>query len=275
METSKIKNILILILAVLNILLLAAVLSDRAESKASAREAFAAALEAVRASGIQVSGDVDEYVSTPSVYSVKRDLERERSKMESLLGGTGASDLGGNIWFYHAEKGQASLSGTGELDILFNAGAYERGDDPVKTAEKVLKKLGLEADTDSAVTSEDGEALTVELCCRWEGGRVYNVKMKFTFSGSELMMLSGTRLLDSAVDLGSESVMDMLTVMMRFVEAVGQEGYVCSELRGVDVGYLMSVAVSGESTLTPVWCFSTDAGDICINAVNGRIETVG
>lgn len=194
--------------------------------------------------------------------------------MSRLLGECGSSDLGGNIWFYSAAGGQASLRGTGELDVLLESGRYTAGSSRLKIAEKVLERLGMEAWADSVQERDNGGAVVLELDAGWNGSRVYNASMSFTFSGNELMLISGTRLMDQAEDLGSGEVMDLLTVTMRFAEVVEQEGYVCSELRDVDVGYLMYVTVSGESTLTPLWHFATDTSDIYINALTGKTETI-
>ena len=55
---------------------------------------------------------------------------------------------------------------------------------------------------------------------------------------------------------------------------VDPAGFICSRLTGISAGYLMNVTVSGESTLTPVWHIGTDTGDLYINAVNGRAESI-
>lgn len=273
MDTSKIKNILILILAALNLFLLAAVISDRAEKRENRLTAVEAAVAAVENSGIHVADTVDADLPDPAVYTLRRDMDRERSLMKNLLGRAGVSDLGGNIFFYSSDRGQVSARGTGELDLLITDGSYS-GSDKLKTAEKVMSRLGLDC---SGGTAEvlDHDMTNIELCCLWNGGTVYNAKMSFTFSGNNLVIASGTRLLDNAsVDAGT-ATLDVLTVMMRFLETVEREGIVCSELRGIDTGYIVSATVSGESTLTPVWHFTTDAGNIYINAVTGGTESLG
>lgn len=274
MDTAKIKNLIIVILLLLNVFLLISALSDRAESQNAAREALETTRQVLQSRGINLEEALDTYIETPSVYRLRRDMTAEQEKMDRLLGDCGSSDLGGNIWFYSAAGGQASLRGTGELDVLLETGRYPAGSSRLKTVEKVLERLGMEAWPDSVLERDNGGAVVLELDAGWNGCRVYNARMSFTFSANELIMLSGTRLLDQAEDLGSGEVMDLLTVTMRFVEVVEQEGHVCNELRGVDVGYLMSVTVSGESTLTPLWHFSTDTGDIYINALTGKTETI-
>ena len=136
---------------------------------------------------------------------------------------------------------------------------------------RLAEKLGLSCDEDSLVPGGgSGEEYTVN--CAWKGGRVYNAQLTFFFTADSLMMVTGTRLFDDVEQDSGDGVMDELTAMMRFYELVIGEQWPCSRLEGLDVGYVQSVTVSDASTLTPVWHFSTDTGQLYINAVTGRGE---
>lgn len=274
MDTSKIKNIIILILLAVNVFLGAALLSDRVQARSARTSAWEAAVEAVERVGINVSEEISGGIDTPAVYSLRRDMESEYGHLEGVLGKLSANDLGGNIWFYSSADGQASVRGTGECDILFSSEVFAAGHDAEKTAVKLLKSLGMETDEDSARSYYAAGGRVVELGCTWQGRRVYNAQMSFTFSEDYLLMVSGTRLFDQSVQESSEGALDELSVLMRFVEVVGEQGFVCSSLSELEAGYIFSVTVSGEGTLIPVWRFGTDTGDVYINALTGRVETV-
>lgn len=276
MDNAKLKNILIIILALVNAFLLFAVAADRVEAGASRSRAAENAVQVLENSSVTVAEGVDANLPAPQVYSVKRDAARENSLVASLLGRTTTQDLGGNIYLYSSDKGQASLRGTGEMDVLFTAGAVDAGSDPAASAAKLMKKLGMAADkADAAVSADEGGGTKVTLPCSFQGQPVYNAEMTFTFTSDSLLMMSGTRIFDTAAKASGNAAMDSLSALMRFVEIIRGEGYVCSELRGLGTGYLLSVPVSGESTLTPVWHFVTDTGDLYVNAVTGKTETVG
>lgn len=274
MDTSKIKNIIILILLAVNVFLFAALIGDRAQTRAVKTAAWEAAVEAVERAGISVSEDISADLATPSVYTLRRDMDSEREWLERVLGSVTAADLGGNIWFYSSESGQASVRGAGECDILFSTDSFGTGRSAAKSAAKVMKKLGLEPDEANAAVNSGRDGASVTLGCLWQGCPVYNAKVSFTFSEDYLVMISGTRIFDRQVQVSGEGVLDELSVMLRFVEAVSEQGFVCSSLSALDPGYIFSVAVSGEGTLNPVWRFTTDTGEIYINAVTGRVETL-
>ena len=273
MDNSKTKNIFILILLALNLFLLGLVLLDRAETAGTRRAAKEAALLLLDENGIAPGGDVQLGETAPAVYSLTRSMEAEQRIFSSLLGTVRSEDLGGNIRFYASSSGQASARGTGEMDILLTPGDYTLGGDPARSAAKVVKKLGLSPDVSGAAVESEGEATLVTLPLMFKGCRVYNASVKLTYGDGELVMLSGTRLFDTASHQTTET-MDSLTAVVRFIEAVRGGGYVCRELLSVQCGYVLSVTVSGESTLTPVWEFTTDTVSVYINAVTGRAETI-
>ena len=68
--------------------------------------------------------------------------------------------------------------------------------------------------------------------------------------------------------------MNYTSAILRFIEIINENGYICSKIIGFDSGYIMNVAVSGESVLTTVWRIETETGIYYINAENGRQETV-
>lgn len=274
MDTSKIKNIMILILLAVNVFLFAAIAGDRAQTRAVKAAAWEAAVGAVERAGISVSKDIKSQISAPSVYTLRRDMDSEREWLERVLGAVTADDLGGNIWFYSSGAGQASVRGTGECDILFGSDAFATGRSAAKSASKVMRKLGLEPDEANAAVTSARDGATVTLGCLWQGCPVYNAGLSFTFSEDCLVMISGKRIFDRLVQESHDGVLDELSVMLRFVEAVSEQGFVCSSLSALDAGYIFTVAVSGEGTLNPVWRFTTDTGEIYINAVTGRVETL-
>jgi len=271
MDTRKIENIIIIILALLNLFLLGVVLSDRAQAKESRRETEQTVSRMLRDNGISVSSNAVLIQDTPAVYTVVRDLEREAEQMDSLLKAPSKEDLGGSILFYRSDRGQAVLRGTGETDILMTGNSVPIKGSREKTAEKFFADAQIE--TVPAPQPEDGESIACY--CTWNGIPVYNARLIVDFSGDSLYMAGGTLLFNKETASTTDGVMDAVSALMRFVEITRSEGFICSSLDSLTPGYLMSVTVSGESTLTPVWHIITDTGELYVNAISGKSETVG
>ena len=71
-----------------------------------------------------------------------------------------------------------------------------------------------------------------------------------------------------------QELIDVPTVLTRFLSLVLENGHVCSSLDKLELCYNMQANAAGEATLTPVWRIETDTGEFFINAVTGLQETV-
>ena len=271
MDTRRIENIIIAILVLLNVFLLAIVISDRAQARRSERETAETAAELLAANGIDVREDVIFVQETPACCTVLRDFDREAEQMEALIGANGMEDLGGSIRFYRSERGQAVLRGTGEMDLLLTGGSVPVKGSPEKTAQRFFADAEIAGSFRRSSASDE----SVECCCLWNGLPVYNARLTFDFSGDNLFMVTGTMPFTKEAERSTAGVMDAISVLMRFAEIVRSEGFICSRLDALTPGYLMSVTVSGECTLTPVWHIETDTGELYVNALNGKTEMVG
>lgn len=269
MSSSKSKNIIIIILLLLDIFLFSIVIADKIEAARVQREQEEAIRRVLAINGIELSGEVSLDISAPEPCTIERDAENELSMAGKMLGKCTVNDLGGNIIHYTSERGQAMMRGNGELSIIFS------GDRPdmelsAKFAAKFMSRYGIELSREGAVT--DGNDITLR--CSLGGYSVYNATLTFTAAGDKLSMVNGTCVFGGERSSSSENVMDSATAMMRFLEIVRDDGFICSRIDAVEAGYFLSVSVSGISTLSPVWHICTDTGELYINAVSGKTENM-
>ncbi len=272
MDNAKVKNYIILVLALVNIFLLAIVLTNARQARKAASDRKQA-LEAVLSdNGIKLSEEADLSDAVLPTLTLKRDTEKEKELVTSLLGECAFSDLGGNVYSYKGKDGgEAKFRGTGEFDILLPSGDVKRGDDPAETAKRVLKKLGLKCSGETPELDGGIGDTTVVLTCAWDGTSVYNARVTFYFTATSLNRISGTRPFDKQTAAAAPSnCPDGITVLMNFLQSVRSTGDVCSEIRGLDMGYFVSSAVSGDCTLHPVWCIRTDSRAYYIDAGTGK-----
>lgn len=275
MDTSKLKNIIIIMLAVLDLCLISLLAADRFETARVQRGVAESVAGVLAAHGITMSDDVSLDASAPEPLRVVRDTAAEQAMVETLLGPTDSQDQGGNIYSYYSSSGQARFRGTGEFEILLNYGVVESGRDRVHTAKKTLARMGFDSANIAEKAPETSDTVIISLNCVMQGGEVFNARVEFIFSGEHLLFISGQRLFDTAAEASGQSApMDAATMLVRFLESASASGYVCSEITDIRPGYVMSVPVTGESTLTPVWKIETDTGNYFINGLTGKAETV-
>lgn len=270
MDGSKIKNLIIAILLLVNLFLLAMVLHDRIEESRTHKQALEDVSAAYTASGIALSADLrwdDRLIGC----SLSRDLSKESALVKSVIGTSMMEDLGGNILYYKGAKGEARFRGTGEFEIILTSRAIPVSGGPLDTAKSVLSDMGYRTELAEAVIESKPNATTVTLPCLFRGDEVYNCSISFLFSPDYLMMIEGRRPLEWSAD-GDNAVISTPTVLMRFLAEIRESGAVCSEVRELKLGYSMAASAAGEGSLTPCWRIVTDAGRYYVNAMTGKIE---
>ena len=270
MDNRVLERIVIAILLLLNLTLAAVVLSDRVEAQRSNAEIRSYVLQVLRDNGITAAEGAVRVQEAPKRVTLARNDQRETEIARSLLGRAEPEEQGGKIIFYRTDKGQAVFRGSGEVAALYTAGAVPMRSGAAKTTLRLLQQAGVDAELTGAV---DEETSAAEVYCVWNKYPVYNAVLQFDYSEDSLYMITGNRVFDSLLSEDGAGLMNSTSAVLRFVELVKQDGIVCSSLDAVRPGYLQTVVVSGESTLSPVWRIETDTGVFLIHADTGIMET--
>ena len=274
MDNRMLERIFIIILLLMNLCLLGVVLSDRAETRRSTARIAEQAAAALEDCGIRIDGDAVAVCQAPPRCGLERSAAAETEIINGLLGQCTPEDMGGNILFYRSERGQALFRGSGEVTLLFAADAVPLRDSEEKTAQRLLRKAGMEAVPAEPAGTEGAAVLTRFYCCR-DGYPVFNAELEFDFSGGSLYMISGTRLFDIRTETDDSGLLDSVSALLRFAELVRAGSFSCSRLYGIVPGYLSEVVVSGESSLRPVWRLETDGGTLLLDAESGNVTGEG
>lgn len=276
MDKSKIKNFIIIILALVNVFLLAIVISgarEKQEADASRKEA----LENVLAEkGLTLNPDIALPENIPPLISLQRDMDDEYRSISALIGKSTPLVQKGNSYFYDGPYGKATFSGTGEFNVSLEPGVISKGRNPVDAAKSVLKKMDLECSSIEPIVEDDGSKTTVTLHCSWDKTAIQDAIIKFDFNSEYLWLVKGTRPLDVKHSVqSSEDFPDSVTIIMNFLEYISNTGYVCSEISDLRIEYSMNSTISGICVLKPVWCIETNSGSNYIDAQTGKAENMG
>lgn len=274
MDRARVKNFIILLLLIVNIIFLVLWVIDSHESILSMSGMEENVCLMLADCGVTVSDSVELLQDSLSSVVYYRDMNIEAERVESILGECAVEDRGGNIYFYNGTNGQARFRGTGEFELLLNSGALPVKGSYVSACADIIKKLGMTADMNMDAQYADDGSVTVIAMCRVDGVRVYNCRASFTFSASELRWVQGMRIFDASSAESSTDGMDSATAISYFAQFVSNEEIEAASLSELECGYIHTVTVSGECILTPTWRFSTDTGEYYINALTGKIQTM-
>ncbi len=269
MDSSKLKNIILVVLLVVNVVFACLLMGFRRDAAGSERNMKNDLISVYAQHGIELSDSIRVSAEAPEGYILARSEDSELNAVKKLLGRTTVYDQGGNVLYYSCEKGEARFRGTGEMEIVFSGSSWKFRGDAAAAAKKAAKKLGM----DPIVRSVDaGDLTVVELGWRFRGSEVFNSSVEVNLSQQALLMAVGHRAFDEVLGTTGAETKNCADALVEFLALTEERGYDCGEVYSVESGYIISVPVSGEAMLTPAWKIETNNGNYYINAVSGREE---
>lgn len=270
MEWPKVKNIIILILVMVDASLLVLVLGQQRAVDQYARSAVTRAVDVLARNGVAVAdGALDDCGAMPPL-ACTRDIEAEAVIAHALLGEKAArQDRSGGLYVYESGTGTALFRVNGDFEARFTGGrpaaARELGDH----AGDLMAAMGLEGEIAAAPEGRSGDVVVYQ---RVNGAPVYSCRLVFRYEEGELVSVAGTLLSGKtapAADGGA--ALELPSALMRLLEGVLERGGVCSEITDLRPGYRVGQSFGAEMLLTPTWLVSTNAGSYYLDGVTGAL----
>ena len=271
MEWYRLKNIIILILLLLNGFLLVLVAVRLSESARYERAALEQTVEALANRGIEVDPDGLSSPGTLPPLNLERDLEAEQALVRALLDeAVEADNLGGGLYLYRGALGEVSVRAGGELSAaLADSPAWDAAD-PEDHAAALLKKMGISA---QPLGTEDREGRrSVRFRQVWNKVPVFSCEVEFVYENGRLRTIQGTLLTAGQGTEEAGEVLSLPTALMRFLDGVTATGDVCSAINSMEAGYrVSSQPLSGGVRLTAVWLVSSNTADYYLDGATGAL----
>lgn len=264
MQSTRLKNIIILILALLNLFLLGSLLSRQAaqlESRSRTAEQLTALFEA---NNITLSQSAVTFDPPPEGASLNRDVDQERQLAAFLLGkGMTHSSQSSVIYSYESSAGAAVFSAGGAFEA-----AILLGEDT--NVERLCRELCRQFQYDDLTVSQE-EPFSASATRTFDGYPVSNCTVTFSVQGSALTV-SGTFLPAAASSSDGETgSLDAVSALTEFLNAHLESGAVVSHVTDVTACYQVQNTSASAMSLVPMWCIQTDFGSYYVNCYTGTV----
>lgn len=273
MRWSKIKNIIILLLAVVNLCLLVITFSRTWRARQGDRELREQMIVLLEQNGIQylpeaIPGGME--LSGARVAQVLPD----KTTAAVLVGEVGQTQTAWARTTYTGARGRVTFSDDGGVEATFTSGAWPLGTEDAKAPEEwgrtILEGLGISVKP--GPVRKEGEELTLTYTQLWNGWEVPGAAVELVCrEGEGLLGLSGRILLGVAESVPERETISAATALARFLEGLKQGGYGCSQVVEMYSGY----ALEGTTTVTliPTWYLTTDVWPwrFAVNAYTGAM----
>ncbi|MCI9264930.1 MAG: hypothetical protein HFF06_10195 [Oscillospiraceae bacterium] len=268
MRWSKIKNIIILLLILVNGFLLAQVslrsLRSR-QARLETRERTVAILERNDVAFLpqEVPGELE---LTGRRVTLSPPGEAEAA---ALVGPALGQETLGARTTYRGPLGAVTLSSSGEVEVLFSDAARPAGSDRAAQGLELLSPLGIQARLSDWEESDDGAVFRyIQL---WNGVPIPEWSAVLSWGAQGLERLTVRRLAGVEELLPAQETLDAATALIRLLDELNRgEGYVCSQISDIYPGYLVSG--TGTLTLTPAWFIETDTWRFAVDGHTGAVS---
>lgn len=277
MPYSKVKNLLILILLLVNALLLCLVLplhNERMEQQALERRKLE---DLFSRNGVALS--VGALPEERSLYTLEfsPDPEAALPAASALLGSEvfAQADSTPYLSLYTSVSGRIEISRGGNLEARFY-GRKSAGNVPEEVG-ALMDGMGLETAYISEPTRQSAGVYTVTAIQKLLDVPVFSSALIFTYRSGALTRLEGTAYFDATGirrtdDAACASCADALVAFLGSRDALGWVG---AEVREVRQGYLhVETASAAVVRLVPGWRVSTDTGAFWVNGITREVATL-
>ena len=262
MKTSRIKSIVIVILALVNVFLLILLFGRQHQQRSSYERSVEQLSVLLADNGIAFDTALLPEEAPLPAAELTRDGGAEDAFARSLLGDASRSESGGGIVTYENGAGFLQFRSNGTVDGEADCPAK----DPAAFADGLLSPLGYL--TDASAVSADGSG-TVTAMREAEGAPIFNAPLTFTFEKNVLVSVSGS-FLPSVTLTKSADGMDAISALVRFLDYRNTNGLVCTQIAYLESGYLLQSAAASPK-LIPAWHVTTDVSNYYVNSVTGEI----
>lgn len=266
MESFRLKNIIILILALMNLFLLGS-LYGRASAQQESQDRIRQQLVELFASDsarIALDSDVISFQAPPAGGTLTRDVSHDQKVATRLLGeGLLRADQGGGIYSYENSTGAAIFRSGGNFEATLRSSDAE-------SARQLFRAFCKEFHYVETDSSASGEAFSASAIRTYNGYHVVNSSVTFRISEG-MLHISGTYLPDTPAFSERENTLSCPSALTAFLNARREMGAVISAVFDVYPCYELQSTTAAPMALVPVWCIETDAGLYYVNCYTGAV----
>lgn len=266
METYRLKNIVILILVLVNLFLLGLLLNFRCQQRHTSQELAQQLVRLYDQHGIALPEDLEADAPSLTPMGVSRSLSDEAAIAAYLLGEEAeGADQGGGIYTYTGTLGTVQFRSSGAFDY---APVRQDVTDPQTFFDGFLETFGYRALT-SSYGANTGTFTAVR---QVEGYDVYNCTVSFRFSGQQLVSVAGSWVSTAGTTALPQPSYTAADALSQFLEYRSEAGVVCNSVVSVQPAYDLQSPTPSTLQLSAKWQVVTDTYRYYVDCVTKEVQ---
>ena len=245
MESFRLKNIIILILALMNLCLLGLLgvrLTTGYSAQAEARQQM---VQLFAAEGVSLDDGIIPGATPPAGLTLSRDPDEDEKLAGFLLG-------------------DELVMSDGTFDVVIEQSG--------ETADALCRAFCRAFHYEALAFSLDGEDGSASAVQTYDGAPVVNCTVSFSISGGRVASVSGTHLPQAGQTANGNGALSALDALNAFLGTV-QSGAVVTAVTDLYLCYELQSTTATPMALVPAWCVSTDTADYYVNCYTGMVSS--
>ena len=274
MQASKIKNVFLLALVLVNVFLLILVIPQMRQTKNSDEKAGQDLERIFLQRGIVLDWSVVPQELELYELELDGDSTAEQNAASIMLGSAMLVDDGEGLVSnsYVGQKGTAEFHKSGafsaQLTRKENAGA-----DLEQAGRTLLESIGFALYGDVTLTRESAGKYLVTATQSLEGVPVYSSRVVLSYDNYCLAGVTGVWYSTYQGNMGNEKCVSAVTALVSFLASQDELGWLCTSIEEVSQGYIEEATPSlGAARLVPVWKIRTDTGEFYVNGLTKEVS---
>ncbi len=277
MQWTRVKNILILLMLVVNALLLAVFLLRQAGENSVRKNSAEDLVTVLKEQGVTILPDsIPDDTRPLFTMEAARDEAFERAVALHLLKDATAEDQGGNIISYTGQNGTAVFRGGGNLELsLTQPFSTDAAGDAQQAAQQLLGRMGFNLSGAQVTCVQTEAGHTLEIRQSFDGLPAFNCRLTVLLNEENAMTsLSGRWTAGAPAQADTQASKTAAYALLKFVDTMRRAGTPVSSISVMEAGYVATNAAPGLIRLLPVWHIVASGADHYINALTGALEIV-
>lgn len=264
MDRCRLKNVIILILLLVNVFLLSS-MAYRSTAARNARERRVEQLvELFAADGVELDPDAVSRDTPPAGCVLTRDTGLERSAASYLLGGGLIHSERGGVYTYSGSNGAALFRENGGFEAAGTLAA--------SNGERFCEMFCREFHYTVVSSQIDADGSGTITALREYGGlTVFNCSVTFTLDQGAVTAAGGTLLPESFTESAETEFLSAPAALTAFQSMRHESGAVASSIGEMYLCYELQSSTAAPMSLAPAWCIVTDAVNYYVNCVTGAV----
>ena len=272
MSGRRIKNLILLILALAVCFLLLAVVPGKLSAQREESALHRGLTELLASYGVSIDPALLTHGET--LYAIELGEADASAAAEALLGEAAEADSSSTRYeiLYSADSGSVSFSRSGALHAELSAAVGGRSYE--QDMQRRLRGMGYTVwQTQPAVRQADGVyELGVEQALL--GMPVFGGTLTFTYQDGALRAADGVFYPESGVitRVSEEACISCADALTQILASRDALGWVGSQITGMQQGYLHSETATSALRFTPVWRVETDTAVFYVNGITREVR---